>query len=140
MSVIESIRSFIAKCPYLKDGRLNVDYLGDEPTEYTVDAEPTTTVVKRYTDGGTVRHLSFVFASREYFGTDTLQALENHAFYEKFAAWLEEKDKTGELPALGEGRKALSVEALSTGYLFESAASENARYQIQCNLTYYEDF
>lgn len=136
-SIIESIRSFIARCPHLADGRLNVDYLGDEPTEYTVDGEPATTVVKKYADGGAVKRYLFVFASRDYYGQDTLQALETHAFYEKFAEWMREESKGNRLPKLGDGKQALEIEALSPGYLFDNAAG-NARYQIQCELTYYE--
>ena len=29
-SIIESIRTFFLTCPFLHDGRVNVDYLGEE--------------------------------------------------------------------------------------------------------------
>lgn len=80
MSIIESIRTFIRTCPLLKDGRLNVDYLGNKPTEYTIDGVPTSTVIKRYTDGAALKQYAFIFGSREYYGEDTLKNIENSSF------------------------------------------------------------
>lgn len=137
MSIIESVRTFICTCPFLKDGAINVDYLGDRPTEYTIDGVPTADTVKRYADGGKLKQFTFVFGSREYYGEDTLKNIENSSFYEDFAAWLENQTNLGILPVLAVGKRAQKIEALSTGYMFDGAAG-NARYQIQCRLTYYE--
>jgi hypothetical protein len=35
-SIIESIRTFFLTCPFLHDGRVNVDYLGEEMS-YSID-------------------------------------------------------------------------------------------------------
>lgn len=137
--IIEKVREYILKCPLLDElARLNVDYLGVEPVEYTIDSQPTTPVLKRYTDGGVLKQYVFVFGSREYYGPDVLQNLENNGFFERFAEWVEEQSEKGNLPELGGNRKAISMEVLTSGYLF-SASEDNARYQIQMRLIYYEE-
>lgn len=138
MKLIESIRNFIMTCPLLADGRLNVDYLGFEPTEYSIDGTPVEPVIKRYVDGGTVRQYNFVFASVEVYGQDTLNNMANSGFYEDFANWLEACSKEGTLPEMDSGKEPLRIEALNTGYLFDTT-THTGRYQIQCRLIYRMD-
>lgn len=136
--IIDSIRTFIAKCPLLDMyARLNVDFLGAEATEYTIDSVPTTEVIRQYVDGGALKQYVFVFGSREYYGSDVLQNIENSGFYEQFAGWLEEKTNKGELPDLKGNKKAVKIEATTSGYLFDNT-EENARYQLQGRLIYFE--
>ena len=137
MSIIESIRNFICGCPYLKEGRLNVDYLGADPTKYTVDSVPSSGILKEYTDGGKLRQYLFVFASREYYSDKVREQLENSGFYEDFARWIEQQNEAGHLPELSDGMVPQRIEVVSTGYLMD-ATEKNARYQIQCRLIYYE--
>jgi len=137
--IIDSIRTYFLDCPLLENfAKLNVDFLGIDPTEYTIDSQPTSPVIKRYADGGTLKQYIFVFGSREYYGPDTLQNLENSGFYEQFSDWVEQQSNMGNLPKLSGNRRPLFMEVLTTGYLFD-ASEDNARYQIQCRLVYYED-
>lgn len=138
MNMIESIMTYLCTCPLLKDGALRVDYLGDVPTEYVVESVPTSGVVKQYADGGSLREYLFVFGSREYYGDDIIQNLENSGFYEKFAAWIKEQDDNGNYPDFEEGKTAQKIEVTTSGYLFD-ATENNARYQIQCRILYYQD-
>ena len=137
--IIDKIREYFLQCPLLDElARLNVDYLGVEPVEYTIDSQPTAPIIKQYTDGGTTKQYTFVFGSREYYGADVLQNIENSGFFEKFAEWVEEQSKKGNLPELEGNKQAISMEVLTSGYLF-SASEDNARYQIQMRLIYYEE-
>lgn len=138
MSIVESVRSYIMTCPLLKDGCFHVDYLGHEPCEYTIDGVPAAIIIKRYVDGATLRQYEFVFASREEYNISVIENMVNSAFYEEFAAWLERQTKSHNLPYLGEGKLAQKIEALSSGYLFQTGPS-TARYQIQCRLVYYQE-
>ncbi len=137
MTIIEAIRKYMAACPVLRDGLLNVEYLGAEPTEYVIESVPTSGVVRQYADGGCLKEYLFLFASREYFGTDVLRNIGNSGFYERLADWISEQDKKGELPQLGEGKAAQRISVVSSGYLFD-ATETSARYQIQLRLLYYE--
>ena len=138
MSVMEAIRNYICTCPFLKDGKIGVDYLGDSPREYTIDSVPSSEIIKTYVDGGTLRQCLFIFASREAYGPTARKNLENNGFYEDFAAWLEQQDAAGVYPDLGTDKIPQRIQALTCGYLFDGSA-ENARYQIQCRLVYYQD-
>ena len=137
MSIIKGIRDYICTCPYLKDGKLNVDYLGAEPTEYVVESVPSSGVIKRYADGGVLRQYLFIFGSREYYSGKVLEQLERSGFYEDFAGWIESQEKKGIYPVLPDGLVAQKIEVTSTGYMLD-ATEKNARYQIQCRLVYYE--
>lgn len=138
MSMMEAIRDYICTCPCLKDGKIRVDYLGDSAREYTIDSVPTSEIVKTYVDGGTLRQLTFIFASREPYGSEARKNLENNGFYEDFATWLEEQDAAGIYPDLGLDKIPQRIQALTCGYMFDGN-TDNARYQIQCRLVYYQD-
>lgn len=137
MSIIEAVRTYLCACPLLKDGKMNVDYLGAEPTEYTVDSVPVGEVVTSYVDGSSERQFEFIFASREAYGPQVLLQLENAGFYEQFSAWIEEQNRMKNFPLLDGGKEARRIEAVTGGYFFSGAAN-TARYQIQCRLTYFQ--
>lgn len=137
--IIDKIREYFLKCPLIDElARINVDYLGVDPVEYTIDSVPSETIIKQYVDGGTLKQYVFVFGSREYYGSDTLQNIENSGFYEKFSEWIENQSDIGNLPLLEEKKRPFKIEVLTSGYLFDTS-EENARYQIQMRLVYYED-
>lgn len=136
--LIECVRNFILTFPDLdENGCLYVDYLGDQAIEYSVETVPCDPVFKRYTDGGCMKQFLFLFASREYYSADVIQCIENLSFYEDFSSWINQKNRSGELPDL-DGRDPVSIEVLTGGYAFDADA-ETARYQIQLRLLYEED-
>ena len=52
MSIIESIRNYLLTCPYLKElSDVNVDFLPDDPTTYSIEQTPTEPIIKTYLDG-----------------------------------------------------------------------------------------
>ena len=133
-ALIECIRDFVMTFPELKDGCLMVDYLGAEAIEYSVESVPCERIFKRYTDGGTVKQLLFLFASREFYGADVNQCIENLAFYEHFEDWVLNTEPEA-LDEYLDGRNAVSLDVLTGGYAFDEEA-ETARYQIQLRLLY----
>jgi len=119
----------------LKSGKINVNYLGEKPVRYTIDAVPTGPIIKNYTDGGSLRQYVFVFASREYYDQDVLENMETARFYENFAAWIEEQDDKKKLPKVVQGMHAVAVQVLTNGYAY-NVDTGYARFQIQCRLIY----
>ena len=138
MSIIESVRNYILNFPELKDGRLQIDFLDTKAVEYTVETVPVNPLIKRYTDGGKKKQYNFVFASREFFGPDVNQNIENLSFYEKFSDWIEEQNEKRIFPDRGPEREVQSIEILTSGYMYEMD-TDNARYQIQCRVIYEEE-
>ena len=79
----------------------------------------------------------FIFCSRESYGGNVFENLENINFYENFVSWLEEKNRTGDLPILDGNREVEKIEILTPGYAFQTDV-DKARYQIQLRLIYIE--
>lgn len=136
--IIEAIREFIKTCPLIdKDNKINVDYLGNEPIEYSIDPIPTTRVLSTNIDGTSTRQQLFNFSSREYYSKEVAQNIANSKFYEDFAQWLENQTDKNILPELGNGRMATIIEANTSGYLYSTTTGlNNAKYNIQCRLEY----
>ncbi|HII4398208.1 TPA: chloramphenicol resistance protein [Clostridium perfringens] len=141
MTIIESIRNFIKKCPYLEEFegaiRIGVDYLDKETTTYSIEKVPCNPIIKKYVDGSCKKQELFIFTSRESYGPDIINNLNNINFYENFVSWLEEKNRTGDLPILDGKREVEKIEILTPGYAFETDV-DKARYQIQLRLIYIE--
>lgn len=137
-SIIDALEKYFTGCELLKDGALRVDYLGEKPVEYTIEVLPCDPVVKRYLGGSTVRQYLFAFGSREFYSQERLQNIQNSAFYELLADWVETRSMSGILPELPDGMEAQQLEVVSSGYLFDGSMT-NARYQIQLRLLYFKE-
>lgn len=140
MTIIESIRNFIETCPFLDDFRqaVNVEFLGENAKSYMLESTPVEPLVKRYMDGSSVMQYAFVFASREYYGPDVMENIENSGFYEHFAQWLDECTLDGNLPVMEDDKTAKKITATTTGYVFNTDETK-AMYQIQCKLIYFQE-
>ncbi|WP_415347948.1 chloramphenicol resistance protein [Clostridium perfringens] len=141
MTIIESIRNFIKKCPCLEEFegaiRIGVDYLDKESTTYSIEKVPCNPIIKKYVDGSCKKQELFIFSSRESYGPDVFNNLDNINFYEKFAEWLEEQNCNKSLPKLTGKYEAEKLEVTSNGYAFQTDV-DKARYQIQLRLIYIE--
>lgn len=138
MTIIEGVRAWLKTYEGLADGRLSVDFLPEDAKSYSVDSVPTTEIVKRYLDGSSVRQFLFCISSREFFSDNITQNVDNLAFYEGLAAWLERKNRLRQFPSIGDDRTVRSVEISSTAYPFIVDEHGTARYQLQLRLTYYQ--
>jgi hypothetical protein len=138
MSIIESVRDFMLTFPGLHDGDLCIDFLGAEPEQCTLEPVPCNPVYQKYTDGDAQKQYLFAFASREYYSADVRQCAANQAFYEEFAAWIKSQNDSRNLPELGADKYAVSLEVLTSGYVF-GEDTDTARYQIQLRLLYEEE-
>lgn len=137
--MIESIRDYFMTCDLLDEyAKLNVDYLGLDAIEYSIDTVPSETVIKKYVDGGALKQYLFVFGSREFYGADVVQNMANSGFYQDLSDWIRKQNALKHFPVLEGNKKPVSIEVVTSGYLY-SADDNLARYQIQLRLTYYED-
>lgn len=138
MKIIESIKKYIENLECLKtfESVINVNYLGAENNSFSLEEVPTQPIVKRYIDGSSIRQFNFAFCSREPYGQEVLQQIENSNFYEDFATEIENKNNRNELPVL-ERAEVKSLEVTSSAYTV-SVSEETAMYQINLNLKYYK--
>lgn len=130
--IAEGLKKWFEKCPFLKDGVINVNYLGHRPVSYCIEAVPSSPIVRRYVDGGSVKRYVFVFASRDFYDEQTLGNMETARFWEELAAWIENEKS---LPDISEGEPR-EIEILSSGYAYGISAG-TARFQMQLQLLYY---
>lgn len=137
MTIIDSLRAWLKTYEGLADGRLNVDFLPEDAKTYSVDTVPTNDTIKRYLDGGALKQYLFCVASREYFGDDIAQNIDNQAFYEDLTRWFNAQNKRRNFPEIGDGRQVRSIEINSTAYPFVVDEHGTARYQIQLRMVYY---
>lgn len=137
--IIQSIRDFIAGCPYLPEyyNCLAIDRLEESVSSYSIDAVPCNPIVKPYVNGDSLRQFEFHFSSTEAYSMEILDQVTNSAFFEHFAAWLEASSNSRNLPVLSGSRKSMIIEALTHGYI-AGTSDTTARYCIQCRLTYYQ--
>ena len=139
MSLIQSIQDYVKTYTSLKSGApVWVGYLGETPTEYAIIPLPGARVVETYLNDKTLREYPFAFQSMES-TADDLERLESQGFYEEFAEWLDEQTESGNLPNLGIGKTAESIESTGWGYLFVQGESQTGIYQVQCRLTYTQE-
>ena len=136
--MMEEIRKYISGCPLFENGLINVNYLDSEPMAYSIESVPASPVIRQYADGGQLRQLLFVLASRELYSKKISDNTKVTKFYEDFAAWLEEQNERGELPCLPPPFSAQSIEVLTSDYMYDLGEMDT-RYQIQCRLIYYKE-
>lgn len=136
--IIDSLRTYIRQCPYLDTFnnaiRVNVNYLEPSPDTYSIEEIPAEPILKKYVNGDSIRQYAFIFTSREPYGADVLQNIDNSGFYERFAEWIENNDT---LPVLDNGLEALEIKVTSTGYAF-AVTEDTAQFQIQLKLKYFK--
>ncbi len=136
-SKIEIIREYIATCPFLNDGHIDINYIGKDIGDYSVEEIVTSNpIIKKFTDGSSIRCLLFNLVSREkYEGGVITTNLATSKFYEDFSNWIETNNIKEILPNI-EGIQ--NIECISNGYL--TAINDNeAVYQIQMKIEYYKE-
>nr|DAN17370.1 MAG TPA: Minor capsid protein from bacteriophage [Caudoviricetes sp.] len=135
--IIKALRDYISQCPYLYEFNkgINVDYLDNDSTTYSIEEVPCNPIIKKYLDGSSEKQYDFIFASRESYGADVLQNIENSGFYEDFSNWIEQENAQGNLPILEATKEAVELKISTTGYAFQTDEN-SARYQIQLKLIY----
>ena len=123
-------------CPLLKEGRLNIDYLGEDPVEYSIDSMLVSNpIVKQYMDGSSLRQHPFVCESQEIRSQQIVDQIEASGFYEKLADWIEEQNSNDNLPDIPGAQR---IEVMAPGYMYD-ATQTTAVYQIQCRVLYIKE-
>lgn len=139
--IIDSLRNYIRTCPHLDTFnnaiKVNVNYLEPNTDTYSIEEVPINPIVKKYVNGDSIRQYAFIFTSREPYGIDVLQNIDNSGFYEKFADWIENQNNNEIFPLLDNGLEPLEIKVTSTGYAF-AVTEDTAQFQIQLRLKYFK--
>lgn len=141
MTILESIYDYLKNhCDLIKENHQSVgfNFISDVVESCSVVEIPSDPVIKRYVDGGALKQCVFHFCSREFYGIDSENNLENDRLYEDLEYWFKEQSEAGNLPNLDRKRRSQYIETTTKGYLLENEGDE-AKYVIQCRLVYSEE-
>lgn len=133
-----AVRAWLRTCPEVAQARaFGADYLG-EGESYSLDVVPTAmkyveNILGEYVLRET-QEQNFVFASRELYGDQFQQNLDNLAFFQAVSAWIIAQNNARSFPEWGGGEVTAIVPTLSAYPI--SMGSALARYQIQIKVTY----
>ena len=133
-SKMELIKEFIETCPYLKKGKVNVDYLKDKPLSYSIDETPVDPVLQNFSDGGRRLQIQFDFSIQANFSV--LENIKNSKFCDDFTDWIYEQNKQENLPKID---GAVWIKCLGRGTILQTTDS-TAIYVIPIQVAYEEDF
>lgn len=133
-SKMELIKEFIETCPYLKKGKVNVDYLKDKPLSYSIDETPVDPVLQNFSDGGRRLQIQFDFSVQANFSA--LENIKNSKFCDDFTDWIYKQNKKENLPKIV---GAVWIKCLGRGTILQTTDS-TAIYVIPIQVAYEEDF
>lgn len=133
------LRLWLRECPAIKkSNRFRVDFLSDNPTEYALFAVPSTLKYHENILGESVlnddQEVNYIFASREAYGADIQQNIENQMFYSAVNAWIIEQNNAQHFPEIAEGKVRAIIPTLTA--FPAQAGSSAAKYQIHMKVKY----
>ena len=136
---IEHLRKWFRNCPALSpDNRFRVDYMAEEPLEYSLISVPSSIVYRQNVLGESVprdeQKMSFLFATRASWGADERQNMDNLGFYQDVIAWIFEQNARRNFPRINEGY-VKAINPILSAYV-SSPGNDSARYQITIEVTY----
>ena len=135
--MISEIRDYMLTLPILDQlTQINVDFLGEQPTEYVIETIPTSEVLRTYADGSTLRQYVFQFGSQEYYSSDVIENIQNSSFYEDFNTYIQQNNYLKILPNI---QGIQSIECLNVGTI-QNANANTAKYAIQMRITYFKEY
>lgn len=131
--MIEKIRKYLIENGIVdEECRVNVDFLGENPTEFAIIPIAVNPILKKYIDGSSLRQYQFQLISCNYYGADVLQNMANSKFYEELYDKIETFNDEGVLPDI---KGIESIECLNNGAILD-VTTNTARYSIQMKITY----
>lgn len=135
MTRIEALRTYILNVlDTLTNNKhyVNIDMLGKDIENYSIDKIPTQTIIRRWVDGTKEKREVYSIRSRKAYSQDTITNLKNIGFFEEFEDLIESNNRKGILPNIV---GILSIECLNCGTLY-SADTNEAIFNIQIQITY----
>jgi hypothetical protein len=134
--MIEKIRQYLIDIDVIDDNcRINVDFLGEEPTEFAIVPIAVDPIIERWITGQSIRQYQFELISCNDYGADVMQNMANSRFYEELYDLIEKNNKESTLPDIEGIQK---IECLNNGAILD-ANTNTARYSIQMKITYFKN-
>ncbi len=139
MKIIESIRNYIGSldCMSIFENAINVNFLDGETDNFSIEEIPCNPILKQYIDGSSKRQFQFAFCSREPYGAEIIQNIDNSGFYEDFSNEIEDKNSKAILPIGDSNVEPIELKVTSSAYVV-TTEEDTAMYQINLNFKYFK--
>lgn len=115
--------------------QLNINFLSNEPDNYSLDKIPVVREVQKWIIGDALYRDVYSFRSRMNYSADVISNIENIGFYETFEKVIKQKNDNKELPDI-EGIQSISC--LNAGTM-ANADTNTAEFNIQIQIEYRDD-
>ena len=112
--------------------QINANMLSKDINDYSLDKIPTGSELENWIIGKTIKQDTFNFRSRKAYSQDTINNLNNIAFFERFEDVIKSNNEAGVLPDI-EGIQ--SIECLNCGTMIVND-TDTAVFDIQIRITY----
>lgn len=133
--MIEKIREYLISQNIIdKKNRINIEFLSEKPTEFSIEKVPTNPILEKYIDGSSYRQFQFQLVSCNNYGAELAQNISNSEFYENFYNIIESKNKEKMLPDIP---GIDTIECLDDGAIVDVTAN-TARYSILMRIKYFK--
>ena len=114
--------------------QLNIDFLGLEAGNFSLDKIPTETITEKWIIGSNVYQDTFSFRSRKDYSEDVMNNIKNIGFFETFEKTIKDKNDKKQLPDI---TGIESIECLNCGSV-ANANGNTAELDIQIRIKYRE--
>ena len=138
--IIENVKEYFESLNSMKEfsNAINVNYLSEDIDNFSIEEIPSQPIIKKYTNGATVRQFQFAFCSREIYSMEILQNIENSGFYETLCNEIETNNNNNIFPILENGLESLDLAITSTPYII-SVDDNTGIYQVNFRLKYFKE-
>lgn len=124
MNIIETLRQNYEQ--------LNINFLSNEPDNYSLDKIPTAREVEEWITGDILYRDVYSFRSRMNYSADVMSNIENIGFYETFEKIIEQNNNNSILPDI---QGIESIKCLNCGTM-NYADTNTAEFNIQIQVEY----
>lgn len=111
---------------------LNVDFLSNDPGNYSLDKIPTSSEVESWITGNIIKRDVYSLRSRMDYSEDTISNIENIGFFEKFEERIKINNDIRDLPNI---IGIQSIQCLNCGTMVK-ANTNTAEFDIQIQIEY----
>ena len=115
-------------------GEMNINFLSDEPNNYSLDKIPVNPTTEQWIIGNFLKRDVYSFRSRMNYSADTMTNIENIGFYETFEKIIKQANDNNILPDI---QGIQSISCLNCGTL-NRANTNTAEFDIQIQIEYRE--
>ncbi len=118
-------------CPILQDDRIQAGYFGKEAVRFVIAPVAAESILKQYTDGGSLEQEAFLLQPRKYFDTAEQGIEDAHGLLEAFSHWAAVFQPEMDCG----GVRLLKIELLNSGFVYDEGKQQYA-YRIHGRLLY----